>query len=294
MKPLNMEETYKQFLSAWEYSESGGRHTPEVWDGRAVDWGKELEKNGSFRRSLDERVQAATQYLRLKGALEENGRVIDIGCGAGRFVVEFARHTKHVTGLDISKNMLTLGEAYAKHEKQENVSFMQEDFRTLDVEALGWEKKFDLVFTSITPAIGTWESLKKVMYISKGFCFNSCFVRWEDELEEQIRRDLFLTQSSSPQHDHGNSFYTLFNLLWLDGYLPQVNYHCQKQEEYVEVDKSLASYYAKCFSEDMASSEEDTLHMLRYLEEHAGDDRKILRKYERWYGWLLWDVRMRR
>jgi hypothetical protein len=163
---------------------------------------------------------------------------------------------------------------------------MNADFTSLDVDALGWEKKFDLVFTSITPAISTMESLEKVIKISNAYCFNSCFVRWVDELENQIAKEVYQKEQASSRNHHGKWFYSLFNLLWIKGYFPQVRYHCQNQEEYVDANENLASYYSKCFVK------EDIGKIHEYLKAHADSNGKILRKYERWYGWILWDVRM--
>lgn len=293
MGVVNLERDFEYFRSVWEYKKSGIKHTSQVWDGRAADWEKELEEDGPFRRSLEERVNEAAEFLRSHGALESGTQVVDIGCGPGRFVTEFAKTAGHVTGIDISEKMLELGEKYAKECERSNVTFMAEDFGKLDIEALGWENRFDLVFTSITPAIGTMESLEKIMRISRRYCFNSCFVRWVDELEDQIGRDLFNRKSTSSMNSHGQWFYSLFNLLWLQGYFPETHYHCQNQEEYVDADEKLASYYAKCFSKDMLSSEELMIRVLEYLKAHADSNGKVLRKYERWYGWILWDVRMR-
>lgn len=293
MEMMHLEQDYEYFRSIWEYKKPGIKHTSKCWDARAEDWGGELKEEGDFSQSLRERVREAADYLRAQGALAPGGQVIDIGCGPGRFVTEFARTAAHVTGVDISEKMLKLGGDYALKCGQDNVDFLKADFGDLDIEALGWEKRFDLVFTSITPAIGTMEDLEKIMRISRAYCFNSCFVRWEDELEDQIGRDVFGRQESSGTNSHGHWFYSLFNLLWLMGYLPVTRYHMQEQEECAQADRGLASYYAKCFSEDMLSSEEDIQRIWAYLKQQADPQGKILRRYKRWYGWILWDVRTR-
>lgn len=292
MENLNWNQDYEHFCSIWEQKSSGMKHTPQVWDGRAMDWGRELETDGPFRRSLEERVGESAAYLRQHGLLGAGSQVVDIGCGPGRFAAEFAKTAGHVTGIDLSGKMLELGEQYTKECGLDNVSFLSADFNALDIRELGWEKKFDLVFTSITPAIGTMESLEKAMQICRGCCFNSSFVRWVDELEDQIGRALYGRETGSSLNSHGKWFYALFNLLWLQGYFPETRYYCQKQEEYIQADEKLASYYAKCFAPDMLSSQEEIRRVFRYLKEHSNSEGKILQKYERWYGWILWDVRM--
>lgn len=293
MGVLDLERDYEYFKGIWEYREPNRiKHTKDAWDGRAEDWGKELEKSCSFCKSVDDRVEKAAAFLRAHGLLGEGSEVADIGCGPGRFVAEFAKTAGHVTGVDLSPKMLELGESYAKTLGCENVTFRQADLNTFSVEDAGWEGKFDLVFTSITPAIGTMDNLEKIMKISRGYCFNSCFVRWNDELELLVGRDVFGIKDVTPRNNHAHWFYSLFNLLWLKGYFPETAYHRQNQEEYVEADEDLARYYAKCFA-GMNPDEDSISRVHRYLKDHALPDGTIMRKYERWYGWILWDVRER-
>lgn len=294
MDRSDWQKDYEHFQELWEYRrESGFKHTAEVWDSRADDWEKELAQDGPFRRSLNERVDKVAEYLRGKGLLGPGTQVLDIGCGAGRFVAEFARTAGHVTGIDLSPRMLEVGADYAAACGLSNVSYRSGDFADFEIGELGWEKKFDLVFTSITPAIGTMAALEKAMAISCGYCFNSSFVRWEDELEIEIGEAAFGIRQTPAPDSYRHVFYSLFNLLWLKGYFPETGYHLQEQAEQAEVNEDLARYYAKCFSTDMMAGKEETRRVLEYLQEHAGPDGTILRPYKRWYGWILWDVRNR-
>lgn len=294
MEVLKLRQDYDYFSAVWEHKKSGGvKHTSEAWDGRADDWGKELSQDGPFRKSLEDRVNKVAEYLRAHGLLDAESQVLDIGCGPGRFVTEFAKTADHVTGVDLSQKMLDLGADYADQCDIHNVSFLAGDFSDFNIEELGWEEKFDLVFTSITPAIGTMANLEKLMRISRGYCFNSCFVRWDDELERQISEKVFHREYAPSLGDHGHWYYALFNLLWLKGYFPETYYHRQSQSEYVEADENLARYYARSFSENLTANDEQVQKVLEYLKGHANSDGRILREYERWYGWLLWDVRLR-
>lgn len=289
---LNLERDYEYFSSIWEYK-SEKKHSSQMWDERAADWKKELKKDNSFQYNLEERVSEAAAYLRAHGLLGAGSQVVDIGCGLGRFVTEFAKTSGHVTGVDISEKMLELGKEYAAECGVDNVTFMKVDLNELDVDAFGWGKQFDLVFTSITPAIGTMKNLEKLNRISRGYCFNSSIVRWEDTLANQIAREAFRKERAAAPGSDGKRFYALLNLLWLQGYLPETHYHCQLQKEYVDLDEDLIRYYSKCVSEDMLSPEDNMIPVSEYLKKHVNSDGKILRTYERWYGWILWDVRKR-
>lgn len=292
MDKANINRDLSYFESLWEYRKNDGfKHTPEIWDSRAEDWNKELAQDGPFRKSLTERVDQVSGYLRSRGLLGAGTEVLDIGCGVGRFMAEFAKTAGHVTGIDLSPRMLEVGAAHGKASGLDNLTYLPGDFGEFDIDGLGWNGKFDLVFTSITPAIGTMETLKKAMAISRGYCFNSSFIRWEDELEARIGREVFNREYNPSPASQGRVFYALFNMLWLMGYFPETSYHMQEQCEHAEANEDLARYYAKCFSADMMADEESVQQVYQYLRTHAEADGTILRAYKRWYGWILWDIR---
>lgn len=294
MEIIDGARDYEYFKSIWEYKKSTGfHHTAKKWDGRAEDWAKELADNSSFQDSINERVSKAAGYLRGHGLLGAGSKVIDIGCGPGRFTAEFAKTAGHVTGVDLSPRMLELAADYAKTQGIENVSYLAGDFMEMDLDQLGWNQHFDLVFTSITPAIGTMESLKKAMSISRGYCFNSCFIHWEDELEEQISKAVYGREYKPSQDTHGCWYYSLFNLLWLEGYFPETHYHMYDQQVETVINEDLARYYARTFSGDMTADEKETQKIYSYLKELAAGNKTIKQRTKRWYGWLLWDVRKR-
>ena len=117
--------------------------------------------------------------------------VRDPGCGPGRFVAEFAQTARSALGIDLSERMVDFGRQYAQEAGRTNVQFVACDFQTADVAVLGWEGRFDLVFSSITPAIAGSTALTNMMRMSRAFCCNVCFVHHRNDLDDQILRDLF-------------------------------------------------------------------------------------------------------
>ena len=94
--------------------------------------------NETFRRAI---------YERFHVALEESGdvagkTVLDVGCGSGRYVVEYAkREACWVVGVDFAPSMLELARALAIREGvRERCEFLQADFKTRRFDA-----KFDIV-----------------------------------------------------------------------------------------------------------------------------------------------------
>lgn len=79
----------------------------------------------------------------LKHAEPIAGRtLLDVGCGTGRYALEFARRgAKQVTGIDIAANMIAICEQRAREERLERCC----EFVVGDLLAFSRETKFDVV-----------------------------------------------------------------------------------------------------------------------------------------------------
>ena len=259
-------------------------HSPEVWDDRAEKWINDLGPDGTGKPEMSARIEDTARYLRSRGLLGPESAVIDVGCGPGLFVMEFAKTAKHAIGLDHSKRFIGYAAMCASIRGVKNVSFVEDDFLALNVEKSGFTRAFDLVFTSITPAATGNGSLEKLMNMSKGFCHNVSFVNIKDTLAERISLDVFGGEYK-PRFD-GTGFYALLNLLWLNGYYPETSYYTDSREETIVPDEQNASDYATLCGR---FEPEDTVKVLRYLEKHGEIDRYSDYRY----GSILWDVRER-
>jgi 2-polyprenyl-3-methyl-5-hydroxy-6-metoxy-1,4-benzoquinol methylase len=71
----------------------------------------------------------------------EHKRVLDLGCGVGRLTVWLARKAQHVTGVDISEEMIRVAQSAAASEGLRNVTFQVYDGTTL----LYGDASFDVI-----------------------------------------------------------------------------------------------------------------------------------------------------
>lgn len=291
----DISDEIEHFREIWTYRRSGhAPHTKENWDARAEEWVRELKTDAVFRENSVKRVDATIRYLRARGLLTETEDVIDIGCGPGQFVTGFAKHCRLAVGTDLSPRMLAYGAQYAKEAGLENVSYVEADFQKADIDALGWRKRFDLVFSSITPAIGGETGLDKLIQMSRGYCFNSCFVYFEDALENELAERVLGVEKIDSWNSHWHWYYALFNLLWLDGYYPETTYYKEEEASVLPADPETARSYAEKLAETYGRNREELERpVLSYLKEKAGAGGNLVRKGACWYGWLLWDVRTR-
>lgn len=160
---LNMESAnyYKELANHDKYREfihGLMKYEPkEYWDNRAKAW-HNLE--GKHRDSKEEYIINKELDDLLKGI--ENPKVLDLGCGDGRWTDLLSQVNRGYLGVDISQELI--GYAKEKFPKQE---FKVLDMRNIDQELAG--QKFDVIFSytsllHIPPAElkDTIEKLKKV------------------------------------------------------------------------------------------------------------------------------------
>jgi cyclopropane fatty-acyl-phospholipid synthase-like methyltransferase len=105
---MNLDYFDKIWLS---HEKAGMKNADKMWDARASEFNK---------MGKDERVDIIMGLLQEKDMLNHNSTVLDVGCGPGKFVLEFAKKARHVVGVDISPKMLE----YAKENptmKRKNV-----------------------------------------------------------------------------------------------------------------------------------------------------------------------------
>lgn len=288
LQELNNQEDLSYFISLQEKKKPGDdTFTQKKWNKRADFWQKERVQ----KRRGDERVVRTLSFLEQRGILKENMDVVDIGCGPGRFAAAFARRCHHVTGLDISEKMIEYGKAYINEEQLSNVDLRICDFQALDIDKEGYREKFDLVFTSMTPALNGVDNLMKAISMSRKWCCHITHLSGRNLLREQIMQEVFGKKPVAQWT--GKGFYCLFNLLFLFGYHPETSYDERNQELWIEPDEE----YADFIMEHMLSPEEITKEnkqkILKWLWARKNEQGLVKEITISTYGRILWNVNNR-
>ena len=258
------------------------QHTKECWNEKAHDWERGLRENEKRQERSRKRVEATAAYLIERGVLTENTDVMDIGCGPGRFVAEFAKTARSSEGLDISDQMTQYGLEYCKENGLENVSFYARDFKNMDLKAEGLYEKYDLVFSSITPAIGYRGGYEKAMEMSKAWFFNANFISIRDTLEEALEEKL---GTHPVRYRDGAGFYCMLNELLLKGYYPELRYYREEDCDIFTPEEALEEY-EKLFYRQGANGNE-IRQMKEALESLKKEDGRVVSEKEWVYVWLL-------
>jgi SAM-dependent methyltransferase len=233
---------YEQMLLKNYRGTSGAE---ENWNARAKHFNMSQLKD---RSGFAERV---TEILRERGILA-GASILDIGGGSGRYAVPFAAHALHVTVTDISANMLELAKSNAESQGLDNLSYVKTEWESVEISALNWNKKFDLAFASMCPAVRLPEGFRKMMEVSKGFCLMNQFISGTDTLADYLIKTLAIKRSYDPHNDR-DTVQAVFNLLWLEGYEPEITYLWQDEEVSYTVDEAFERYAGRY--EQMARSQ---------------------------------------
>lgn len=254
-----------------------------IWDARADAFAslEQPQENSSTQWK-------GIKFLMEEGILQADSAVLDIGCGFGEYVVDFARSVRQVIGTDISGSMLKNAKQHAEHSGVSNVSFVKVDWGNASLAQLDWHKKFDLVFSSMCPGVDSKETLEKMMDASQGYCFINQFVSGGpgicDELAELVGRKVEKTCNEP-------ALAYIFNILYLMGYYPEVKY-----EELRALNKNTLpeaiEYYSRVLSQSSPLSDIQQGQVKQYLEKKAKEavDGMITEIVKGKIAWLYWKV----
>ena len=177
-----------------------------------------FQKNTSKNR---EKEETPFEYLKGKNIIDKNLTVLDLGCGAGRFLTSFSKECKEVVGVDISEKMI----------EKANENIQKEHLNNAKAFVMVWQddkdyniikkKSFDLVFASMTPAVHNKQTLEKMCEVSKKHCFLSGFIERQNKIQDLLDEKVFL---KSPEKSFGKRIYSIMNILWDMGYCPEIKY----------------------------------------------------------------------
>lgn len=211
-----------------------------LWDSRAEAFNKRQQSEKT------DFVDAVMTLLEQKNILQ-GADVLDVGGGSGRYSVPFASSAKSVSVTDISNNMLALNKENALKAGLENLEYHKMDWSNADIKSLGWEKTFDLVFSSMCPAVHSISGLKNMSLASRGYCLLNQFIKDTDSVSEYLMKKLNIKKHDNPHNDRDGA-QAFFNLLWLEGYEPEIHYIRQNQETEIS-EKEAVSIYSQRFQE---------------------------------------------
>ncbi len=214
-------------------------HQPEQ-SGQAAFWDKRAPSFNAHRsEGPDGHRRALVDKLAAKAGLGPQDEVLDIGCGSGQYSIMLAERVADVQGVDISPRMIEFARQNAVDARCPNAHFAVQDWENVRLNSQGWEKRFKLVLASKTPAVNNLATLEKMNAASSGLCCMLTQVHTENSIRDQLQS---LTDWDEGKARASRPFYCAFNILWLLGYYPEVEYMERNWESELEPEEALNSY----------------------------------------------------
>ena len=177
--------------------------------------------------------------------LSPTSTVLDIGAGTGKYAIEFARHGANVHAIDLGGDSLNyLRKKASSEDLSEKIVTEQvlwEDFQS--------DKKFDVSFCSMCPAIADLEQLERMENVTNDTC---CIITIGKGSYDFHRRNLLTKLESKKKLGFLSEVSNYYNLLYNLGKNPNVKSYYEKTREELPLENAIARYkiYMKIFSDD--------------------------------------------
>lgn len=185
----------------------------EYWDFRASRFARRTSHGRGKGRVAD-----FLHWLERLPGVDRNSEILDIGCGPGAFALEMSSRVKRVVALDPSGVMLGLLQESLERKKILNVEPVQAYWDQIDLAERGWEKRFDLVLASMSPAISDSAALMKMKNASRRLCYYTGII----DRVEPARRELWQEVMGRPEPAYPRDGLYIFHLLYAWGCYPSI------------------------------------------------------------------------
>lgn len=116
--------------------------------------------------------------------------VLDVGCGEGYYVRGWASRGVCSVGADISAVAVRRALDMTPPGLGDFCRWHELDWQTVDIEGMGWQKKFDLVYSAMGPDMQTGKNLKKFISAAGKYCRLVLFKDGENDIIEKIKQYL--------------------------------------------------------------------------------------------------------
>ncbi|RRD94164.1 class I SAM-dependent methyltransferase [Clostridiales bacterium COT073_COT-073] len=201
----------------------------QMWNKRAKEFAANMKTEGQ------------DPYMEfLKKQVDLNGKsILDVGCGAGKYMKLLLEEGAIVEGLEPSSEMVREAKKYLGESgyDAEKIAFHVESFQDFSPQ-----KPYDYVFISNNPVISYYESYDKILKLAKQGIFIGSWMGNKDSLLEKVSQKLGVKAKG---HGSQNIRY-IFELLFEDGYYPSFDTYVQRSVKEV-APESLYQRYASWF-----------------------------------------------
>jgi SAM-dependent methyltransferase len=253
----------------------------ERWDRAAVNYQRVCASG------LSEYNTSLLHFWQEKRMIFPACRVLDIGCGVGRYGSYLAALGCDVTLTDISGEMLRRARENMVNCKTPWTVY-QCDFHEATGQEPVFSGGFDLVFSTMSPAVCDVKTLRKMSSMSRGWCFLARFSDWRQPCRDRLMRALGL----EPRRLVGNlraDCESMIRAVEEAGYVPQI-----KEVDYNWADErtpeQMADYLCRNYFADDEDPEKLYAELLRVTGQLSGDAGVVTDDVYSKVLWIYWKI----
>ena len=254
------------FIDLLEGKDIGLEKSRDYWNGRAESFYEHTKDNDN-----NSSIEFLKQFIDLK-----DKSVLDVGFGAGEYLKLLSDEGARLSGVELSDEMMNYAKKHciANEINIEEMELYNLPWEEIDLDKLNWNNKFDLVFASKSPALDSYESIKKLISASKKSVFFSSHIYMEEDIFSKLYKEINGKEYNSLK----NRFWSVYNILYLDGYYPNIKVEERKNQTLLTGEKLVKRYSHRLFSQ---SPSEEELILLKRLIKNYEVDGKIKVSMER-------------
>lgn len=152
------------------------------WDRMALHYPLPFEE-----KTLAE-TRRVLSLVKSKGVAFGDAAILDIGCGTGIYTLPLAQEAAMVTGIDDSKTMIARLANVVSSTGAQNVRPVKASWKNIDIAALGFEKAFDIAWTSMSPAVQTLQDFEKMEKCARNWCV---YIGWGRKRKNALMEEVF-------------------------------------------------------------------------------------------------------
>ena len=208
----------------------------------------------------------AMRIIAREGMITKGSPSLDVGCGGGRFSFALEALGANMSATDFSPKMIEQAEKI-RAERGSKVQFSVDNWHTLALSEKDWVAKFDLVLAHMTPAVVSAETFLKLSEASRNWVLMVKPTRRTNSVLD-VLNSLVGTETDKTVLDETLAY--AFDLAWLKGYCPRLEYENQIWENDAPLEKAIEDYTLRIAStHDL--SDENKQAIRTYLEGIAVD-----------------------
>lgn len=232
----------------------------------SVEWWNGSAEKFATRELPNTESSMAMRIIEREGMIKEGFSALDVGCGAGRFSFALEALGADITATDFSPKMIEQAQK-KQAESGSKVHFSNENWHTLSLKEKGWDSNFDLVLAHMTPAVVSAETFIKLSEASRNWVLMVKPARRTNSVLDELNR-LVGADKDSKTLDETMAY--AFDLSWLNGYCPRLEYENEVWENDSPLDKAIEEYTLR-ISSTHELSEKNISTIRTYLESVAVD-----------------------